>query len=289
MASNAMAEAGFAAITRSPKRLICNVQSIKKSVGKTRFAFTAPKPIGYISIEIGSEEGPADEFIPDNRESFDGIQIVRIQMADPAYPNILDYPATKEGRKSYDEALSEAVQDAAQPAWDSFYSAYYASIANMRTTVIDTGTDLYQLQRLANFGRLEKIPQLAYGQLKREFSKLFDDAFKSSGNLIVNSHMKDRGQTTVDDRGREKWTASGIYEMDGCQVVTDKVQAVIEMWRDDLQEIDIETGLFVKFHAQIVDSRHTPSCMGRKFSTLDISFPDVAMAIFKGSTISDWE
>lgn len=283
-------DAGFTPIRRSPRRLVCNVQSIKKSAGKTRFAFTAPKPIGYISVEIGSEEGPAENFIPDGADSFDGIQIVRIRMEEPEYPDPSKFAATKEGQREYDEAISAAVQAAAQPAWDKFYNAYYTSIKNMRTTVIDTGTDLYQLQRLANFGRLEKIPQLAYAQLKREFAKLFDDVFATEGNLIVISHMKDRGETIKDERtGKDKWIATGVYEMDGSNVVSDKVQAMIEMWREDLQEEDEETGMKVKFHAAIIDSRHNPQAMGKEFTTLEISFSDLAQAIFPKSKREDWE
>jgi hypothetical protein len=264
------------------------VQSIRKSVGKTRFAFTAPKPIGYISVEIGSEEGPADAFIPAGADECGDIQIVRIRMDEPAYPDPALYENSKKGKQEYDSALSEAVQAAAQPAWDQFYRAYYASIANFRTTVIDTTSDLYQLQRLANFGRLEKIPQLAYGQLKREFAKLFDDAFATPGNLICISHMKDRGETVKDEKGGTKWQATGVYEIDGPSVITDKVQAVVEMWREDLETEDETTGLKVKFNAQIIDSRHNPAAMGHKFVDFDVTFADVAKVIFPNSTATDW-
>ena len=280
-------KAGFEAISRSQRRLICNLQSTKKSVGKTRFAFTAPKPIGYISVEIGGEEGAADEFIPAGAESFDGIQIARIHMGTPEYPDPANFnTGTKEGAKDYDAAVSAAVQNVAEPAYAAFYAAYEASLANMRTTVIDTGTDLYQLARLANFGRLEKIPQLAYAQVKREFAKMVDDAFKQPcHNLITIHHMKDRG--SVNSAG--KWEQTGNYEMDGCMTVLDKVQANIEFWRTDLEEENPETGMKVDFACQIIDSRHSPLAMGKKFSTLEITFADVAMSIIRGSKRSDWE
>lgn len=286
----AISAAGFQPITRSPRRLIVNLQSIKKSVGKTRLALTAPKPLGYISVEIGSEEGPADAFIPEGMDSCDDIQIARVRMETPVYPNPIEYPDTKEGKRSLDDAISNAVQAVAAPALDQFYSAYYASIGNMRSTVVDTGSDLYQLMRLANFGRLEKIPQLAYGQLKRDYAKLFDDAFASTGNLIMIHHMKDRGQTIVDEKtGKDKWIATGVYEIDGSNVVTDKVQAVVEMWREDLKEADEETGMLVRFWAQIIDSRHSPASMGQTFKDFDVTFADIARKIFPNSKASDWE
>ena len=280
-------KAGFEAISRSQRRLICNLQSTRKSVGKTRFAFTAPKPIGYISVEIGGEEGAADEFIPAGAESFDGIQIARIHMGAPEYPDPANFnTSTKDGAKDYDAAVSAAVQNVAEPAYASFFAAYETSLANMRTTVIDTGTDLYQLARLANFGRLEKIPQLAYAQVKREFAKMVDDAFQVPGhNLIWIHHLKEKGEVTA----AGKWQQNGEYGLDGCSTVLDKVQANIEFWREDLTEDDPETGMRVRFNCSIVDSRHSPLAMGKQFQTLDISFADVAMTILSGTKREDWQ
>lgn len=281
--------AGFKPITRSPKRLIANIQSIKKSEGKTRLAFTARKPIGYVSVEIGGEEGVADGFIPSGEESFDGIQIARIRMENPQYPNRADFPGGKDGDKEYDEAVNAAVQTVAEPALDAFYTAYYASLSNMATTVVDTGTDLYQLARLANFGRLEKIPQLAYAQVKRAFAKLLDDAYSYPGSCVFISHMKDKGEMVENDNGRgKKWQPTGVYETDGCAVLNDKVQAVIQLWRSELTEPSAATGRMVEFNAQIVDSRHSADAMGSILKDDGITFANIGMLVAGGQR-SDWE
>ncbi len=279
--------AGFSAVRRSPKRIVANIQSIRKSVGKTRLALTGPKPLGYISVEIGGEEGVIDSFIEDGQESNEGIQIARVRMATPTYPDAGAYPNTKEGKKEYDAAVAEAVQLVAAPAMDQFYAAYYASLANMRTTVVDTGTDVYLLARLANFGRIERVPQLAYGQINKEFAKMLDDAYASPGNCIWLHHMKDRG-IMVEEKGSQKWQASGVYEMDGCKIITDKVQAVIELWRDDLKEASESTGRMVKFNCQVVDSRHSPDAMGTVLCDDQITLADLGMLIVGGSKKGDW-
>lgn len=276
--------AGFAAIRRSPRRIIANIQSIKKSEGKTRLALTGKKPVGYISVEIGGEEGVADGFIPRDADSLEDIQIAKIRMKTPEYPNPSDFGTSKEDLKRYDEAVNAAVQAAAEPAMADFYTAYYASLANMETTVIDTGTDLYALARLANFGRLEKVPQLAYTQVKREFAKLFDDAYSSSGSVLWLHHMRDKGEV-VD----KKWQATGVYETDGCSVVTDKVQAVIQLWREDLTESNETTGRMVKFCAQIVDSRHNADCMGSILHDDSVTMAELGNLIIPTSVKQDWE
>src|SRR3990167_11015756 len=71
--------AGFTAIRRSPRRLIASIQGMPKS-GKTRLALTAKKPIGYIAVEIGGDEGVVDQFIPTGSDSSEDIQRVLIRV-----------------------------------------------------------------------------------------------------------------------------------------------------------------------------------------------------------------
>ncbi len=282
-----MKSAGFTAVRRSPKRLIASVQGLQKS-GKTRLALTSKKPLGYIAVEIGGEEGVVDQFIPPDVESFDGIQIVKIRMDDPVYPNREDFKADKAGEKDYNEAVSEAVQNAAAPALDAFYAAYYASLGSMETTVVDTGSDLWELMRLANFGRLEKIPQLAYGQLNKSMDKLIDDAFSAQGSLILIHHMTEKWENYVDEKsGKERGKPSGVFVMSGYKGIPKKVQAVVELWREDLAEADDATGMLVKFNAMIVDSRHSAMSMGQKFGG-EFDFASIGMAVMQ-SKRSDWE
>lgn len=275
--------AGFTSVRRSPKRLIANIQGLQKS-GKTRLALTARKPIGYIAVEIGGDEGVVDQFIPEGADSFDGIQVVKIRMEDPVYPNRDDF----KNDKDYNDAVSEAVQTAAGPAIDVFYAAYYASLNSMATTVVDTGSDLWEILRLANFGRLEKIPQLAYGQLNKSMDKLIDDAFSAKGNLILLHHMAEKWENFTDEKtGKERGRPSGVFDMSGYKGVKKKVQATIELWREDLAEPDETTGMLVRFNAQIVDSRHNAMSMGTRLQN-EFTLADIGMAVMT-SKRSDWE
>lgn len=283
-----ISKAGFAAVRRSPRRVIANIQGMQKS-GKTRLALTARKPIGYIAVEIGGDEGVVDQFIPTGVESFDGIQIAKIRMDSPIYPNREDFKGGKDGDKEFDSAVSEAVQTASVPAIDAFYEAYYTSLANMATTVVDTGSDLWELLRLSNFGRLEKIPQLAYGQLNKSMDKLLDDAFSSPGSVIFLHHMKEKWDQVLDpNTGKSRGQASGVFDTAGYGGIKKKVQATIELWREDLSEPDPDTAMMVKFFGQIIDSRHSAYAMGTKFES-GFTFADVGMAIISDSKRSDWE
>lgn len=269
--------AGFAAVKRSPKRVVGIIQSISNA-GKTRLALTARRPIGYIAIEVGGEEGVIDQFIPPGAEESGDIQIVRITMPDPQY----DPEAT-------DAQVTQAVQSAAGAALDQFYSAYYASLANMATTVVDTGDDVWEIARLANFGRLEKVPQLAYTQLNRAFDKLIDDAFSYPGSVLWCQHMKEKWEQYTDpSTGKERGRPTGTYDMAGYRGMVDKVQTIIELWREDLQEPNPNTGRMIRFNAQVIKSRHNADAIGAKFEDDDITLANIGMKLIPASKISDW-
>ena len=282
-----VSEAGFAPVKRAPKRLVMSIQGPVKS-GKTRLALTAPKPIGYIAIDIGGDEGPVDEFIPKDQEFSEDIQQVPIRMDPINYPDRTQYGYDKDGTRQFEDATSAAVQAAAEPAMSRFYVAYYASLANFRTTVIDTGTDFYELMRKASFGRLERVPQLAYTQLYGEYHKLIDDAFDTPGhNLIITHHLKEKREMVMNEKtGKKESQLSGIFDMAGFKEVKERVLVVFETWREDLAEPCDVTGLNVKFNGQIVDSRCSAASMGKTFA-YNYDFADVAMVLLGGKR-SDW-
>src|SRR3990167_1324591 len=122
-----VSSAGFVAARRSPRRLIASIQGMPK-VGKTSFALSAPKPIGYIGIEAYGEEGVVDKYIPTDKDVSDDIFVAPIRMDSPTYPARELFSETKDGEKDFQEAVTLAVQSVATPALDRFYSAYYASL-----------------------------------------------------------------------------------------------------------------------------------------------------------------
>ena len=283
MTNGDIVKAGFTSVRRSPKRLIANIQGLSKS-GKSRLALTAKKPIGYVAVEIGGEEGVVDQFIPAGTESFEGIQIARIRMENPVYPAREEFKSDKD----FDAAVSEAIQVAATPAVDAFYAAYYQSLESFATTVVDTGSDFWEILRLSNFGRLEKVPQLAYGQLNKSMDKLIDDAFSAKGSVIYVHHLKELWINVLDEKtGKTRGQASGEYGLAGYSGIKKKVQASIELWREDLTEADENTGMMVKFFGQVIESRHSSFAMGTRFQG-DFTFADIGMAIMQ-SVRSDWE
>jgi hypothetical protein len=101
--------------------------------------------------------------------------------------------------------------------------------------------------------------------------------------------MKERWETYEDDRGKKQGRPSGVFEMSGYKGAIDKVQTVIELWRDDLEDPNPNTGRMIKFNAQIMKSRHNADAIGNKFEDDNITVADIGTAIVSGSKRKDWE
>ena len=156
MSSKELKAAGFVPVKRCPRRMIASIQGQDKS-GKMHLALTGRRPTGLISIEIGGDEGVVDQFIPEGQSETDKIQIVRIRMEDPLYPNRDDYAKGMNGDKEFDSAVTAAVQESAAAALDKFYLAYYASLSNFEVTIVDTGSEGIPLSyKYTCIGRLDR-------------------------------------------------------------------------------------------------------------------------------------
>lgn len=158
-----MKKAGFTAAKdrHSAPRLIMSVAGLEKQ-GKTHFALTAPGPIAMFSTDIG-EEGVVEKFI-DEKE----IYLMSIDRVD---------------------------EDAAEQApteFERFRKAYKEMLRGkeVRTIVVDTATEIWELLRMARFGRLTQVMPYQYGPVNAEYRALIRDAYNYDKNLILLHKMK---------------------------------------------------------------------------------------------------
>lgn len=275
----ALKKAGFAAAQRSPARLHASITGLQK-VGKTRLALTAPKPLGYIGIELSGEEGVIDRFIPEGVDENPDIQVAHVYVPEFTHGDI----------KSDDKTWMDENMQMASDALDQFYAAFEYSLQNLRTTVIDAGTDVWELIRTAHAGRLEKVPQLAYGAMNNEFEALLNKAAASQHSVIWLHRMKEIWTDYVDENGKRQGRKTGTFEPAGYKNVPSRVQAVIELWKEELEGDDINpnTGRKVRFCATVTDSRHNPDVMGVEFYDDQINFADLA-ALITNTDRSQWD
>jgi len=209
---------GFSdALVEIPHRLIASVSGREKT-GKTHLALTAPGPIIFFNIDIGTE-GVVSKFQSD-KQIF--IYDVRIPKG-----------ATKE---TY------------QVMWADLKSRIVTAYSiNSGTVIIDTGSEAFELARLAHFGKLTQVMPHHYTQVNSEWRELMRSAYDSTMNTIYIHKMK------------PKWVAGNRtedYEPTGFGEMGYLSQINVITFREDTQGGGSEFGLVVK------DCRQNPNLNG---------------------------
>lgn len=222
------------------RRLIASVGGEDKQ-GKSHFACTAPGPIVYINMDNGVE-GVVEKF----RDS------KSIQIADIFFT----------GEKASYEA-----------AWGKFKTVYDAALHHnlIRSVVIDTGTQLWELTRLKHFGQLSGVMPTRYEKPNAEFSSsIIDAAFQSDKNVII---LHKFGKEYINNTYTGGQAIKCFGDMGGA------VQINIKVKRD---------GKNGPFGLIVENCRHNKDIAGFELTEPMCSFPFLAAEVF-GSGLDEWE
>ena len=252
---------GFTEASSEEKlRLILNVEGGEKE-GKTHFALTAPGPIALIDMDIGLE-GVVSKFIKEKK----------IYVASFNYREATD-------PKQWDEM------------WQKMKKCFLDALTNnaIKTLVCDTATEMWELLRMASFGKLAQVKPHHYAPVNAEFRDLLRKAYDTDKNLILIHKQK---KEYVD----EKWT--GNMERAGFGDVGYAVQANVISWRVSALDVVYGKGRddeYQGFGITVKDCRQRPELAGQEF--LDLSakglptmntFPYLATQVFPDTNEEDW-
>lgn len=223
------------------KRLIIGLDGIEKN-GKTHFALTAPGPICIIDMDIGLE-GVVDKFI---------------------------------GEKEIHHVAFNK-REATNPAqwakmWDNVIRAYTEALTDkaIKTIIVDTATEVWELVRLARFGKLTQVMPHHYGPVNEEFRNVIRDAYNYDKNVILLHKMKPK---YVNDKRTNDIERAGFGDTGYL------VQANMVSWCDK----------HGSFGITIRDCRHNPELKGMDIPEPLNTFPNVASMILPETEPEDWE
>lgn len=234
-------------------RLILTVTARQKR-GKTHFALGAPKPIAYYNMDMGLE-GVASKYA----EHQDQILEYPLPLPDPDQPD---------------------VQKEAAEIWQKFEDSFNDVLRSpdIRTIVVDTTTELWELLRLARLGSLTQVygKQYAYTPLNAEFRRFLRRILdQPDKNLILLHKTKPEW---IDDKRTGRYERAGFADIDFI------AQAVITLDRRDPDEDNPDT----IFTLKIDDSRHNPMLNGYELEDTMCTFPVLATMLIEGTDLSDW-
>jgi len=228
------------------KRLILSVEGQERE-GKTTFALSAPGPIALLALDPGLER-VIEKWVGEKK----------IYVAEFDYRDVGDQ---NEWRKMW------------RKMWDTYMDALNSP--EIRTVVVDTFTEAYELQRLAAFGQLSKVMPHQYAPVNAELRDMVRKAYKGDKNLILLHKMKEVYQLnkkTGDD------SRTGDMERAGWSKIGYEVQAELRTYRD-------ENG----FGVRVRNCRHNADIMGEEYGEPVNDFVSVAMEMVEGSEEGDWK
>jgi len=220
-------------------RIIISVSGLEKQ-GKTHFGFSAPGPIAYFSTDIG-DEGVVEKFMADKKIEI--MEIDREAQADKEWKRFLDA------------------------------SNYALSGNDFRTIIYDTATELWELLRLARFGKLTQVMPYQYGPVNKEYRDFIKSFYRHDKNVVLLHKMK--AEYIADKR-------TGNYERAGFSDTGFLVQVNAQMWRYGVED----GGDFV---CSVRDCRQNPDIAGMDFEGMMCNFPMVAQMVLPDSDSEAWE
>ena len=154
------------------------------------------------------------------------------------------------------DGTDKEVGQAANVVWEQFKSNLMDSYASTRKegmVLVDTGTEVWELLRLAYFGKLTQVMPHMYAKPNAEFREIVREGFDAC-NVVWLHKMKD--EWINDEKG--KGTRTGEKKYAGMNDIPFLVQVNVQTWHSVR-----ESGVGLDFHATILDKcRPNPDLCG---------------------------
>lgn len=226
---------------KAVRRICMSIEGQEKK-GKTHFALTAPGPIVYFNLDYGLDRVRPEEKFPD------------LDL------RVIDVPSVaKDGHP-------DAIADQAKKIWEWLKIQHVNALDSARTVVYDSFTEMWELVRLARFGKLTQVSPQHYGAVNREFHEFIREYNQRTANLLLLHKVMPafENKTSLERKG---------FSHVGFDV-------------DDFVRVDRdETG---KFFVEVIESGNNSALKRKVFKEPNNTFPDIAMAMFPMSTPLDW-
>lgn len=263
-------EAGFSEHAEpSPFGLMISTAGHAKT-GKTHWPMmTAPQPLAVISFDLGTKE------LVEKARAI-GRRIW------PRYHRIPRPEAGLSGKK-----LEDFMKDACGEEWSAVRRTFDVVIAakSIRTLVVDTETETYELGRLAHFGKLQQVKPHHYAEINAQMRALIKGAYDERPDLNIVLIQKYKKEYRGGRQGTDSvWT--GGYEPGGFTDVPFLVDLSIEhFFRDGVFGVrvpDIKGNCGCRFGAHMIGFELPGE------ADLPCDFATLAVEAVPGSKEEDW-
>lgn len=249
-----LARLGFEELDATPHFRMILSTSAKEKMGKTHFSLaTAPDPIALVNLDLGTE-GVV--------EKFPGRRILETKIT------------TRQERLLNGDNYT---QDDAEADWTRLVSILRGIVKckTIRTLVCDTGTEAWEICRLADHGKLKEVMPHEYAATNAKFRGAVSLPYQRNDLNAIYTH-----KVKKEYKGKN-W--SGQYERQGFNDMPFVVQTNLEHFRVDEDEDEAQP-----FGIRIIDSRQNPDAAGEELIGPACTFAMLGRLIHPNSKKSDW-
>lgn len=226
---------------KSTRKVCISVEGQEKR-GKTKFALTAPGPIVYFNLDEGLERVQPESQFP----ALD-LRVVTIP------------PFAKDGHP-------DIIAEGALKVWEWLKVQHFNALDAARTVVYDSFTEVWELARLARFGKLTQVQSFHYGPVNREFHEFVREFNRHNANLILLHKV--------------------MPEFENKDALERRGFSHIGFAVDDFFRVDREPD--GSFFVEVIESGHNSALKGKVFKEPSNTFPDIACAMFPASLPTEW-
>lgn len=182
----------------------------------------------------------------------------------------------------YNRLLAKTQEDC-KANWKKFQKDFDEALLceKIRSLIIDTDNDLWEIRRIAQWGRESSIPD-QYGALNKDFRNLHEALLSADKNLVVitekrKKYVKKVVKTKSGMRDMAEW--DGTYEMGGWSGTGFKVQTNLEIEFDKIEKI---------FRTRVINCGLNPFLTSAEYEGALCNFPCLAVDVFPDTDVEYW-
>jgi hypothetical protein len=156
------------------------------NTGKSEFGLSCPGPGIFLCLDRGFDAMLDNPNPPKARRDDFAFKVIKVPLAtQAAQPEYLEY-------------------------WRQFYAEYKKALdnADARTVILDGDSDSWELQRLAEFGKLEQVPAIRYTSVNAARRAMIARAFDSGKIVIFTNKLKDEYKNVEGDKNKQEKTGN---------------------------------------------------------------------------------
>lgn len=258
---------------RGKRRIMISSEGLPDS-GKSEFALSMPGPGVALCLDRGIKGVMENQNPPKTRQVNWAIKIVKVPK-----PGQVAITTEKNPYLDY---------------WRAYYADLKKILANRdcRSLLIDGDSDSWELQRMAVFGKVLKVPEIQYTQVNTDRRALYAMLFDTELNIVATNKLSKHyapqiknGRPMLDNSGKPIKEWDGTYERQGFKDQGYLWDLQLRHLRGDVDDPEFNRG---KWGIRILQCKPNVNLVGSELWGDDCNFSTLVEVVYPHIKRSEW-